>query len=541
MIENKRTAGIIVAVTAVALCICIAAVGFSDALTDLMGGKGIRMEYETELFDTDRLIDIDILMDEDEWNDMLENAIEEEYHVCDVVVNGTKFRNVAIRPKGNSSLAAIAYDSHTTRFSLKLEFDHFEEGQTCFGLDKLILNNNYADASNMKEAMIFDMYRFIGADASLYNFADISVNGDYWGVYLALEGVEKSFMLRNYGTEDGQLYKPDLADRELDEDAGAAEIADFMNNLSGCDLNYVDDDLGSYQFIWECQVTDTGKKDHRRVVTAIKNINEGNNLEKYLDMDNILKYMAVHEFSVNEDSLSAKDMPHNYYLYEYKGRLNILPWDYNLCLGGMGNGGPIKMINDPIDTPFDGTHFFDKVLENEAYCERYHGYLQKLTDEYFEGGEFDRTFNRIKGQIDDLVRTDPNTLYGYEQYQEASPMLYRIMSLRYESIKGQLNGTIPSTESGQSHEPKSRIDASEIDLKVMGEVGDGNFATAEQQFFEEERERREVRAKEKDDPGGFDLKKFLSAPQGRNTIAFSGSLILMIASLIALKFVKRRN
>ena len=61
------------------------------------------------------------------------------------------------------------------------------DGQTCFGLDKLILNNNYADATNMKEALIYDMYQYLGADASLYNYAEISVNGEYWGVYLALE------------------------------------------------------------------------------------------------------------------------------------------------------------------------------------------------------------------------------------------------------------------------------------------------------------------------------------------------------------------
>ena len=55
------------------------------------------------------------------------------------------------------------------------------DGQTCFGLDKLVLNNNYADATNMKEALVYDMYRYLDVDASLYNYARISVNGEYWG------------------------------------------------------------------------------------------------------------------------------------------------------------------------------------------------------------------------------------------------------------------------------------------------------------------------------------------------------------------------
>ena len=63
-------------------------------------------------------------------------------------------------------------------------------------------------------------------------------------------------------------------------------------------------------------------------MAALKNISEGNDLEQYMDVDNILKYMAVHVFSVNLDSLSGA-MAHNYYLYEDSGQLNILPWDYN--------------------------------------------------------------------------------------------------------------------------------------------------------------------------------------------------------------------
>lgn len=35
------------------------------------------------------------------------------------------------------------------------------------------------------------------------------MNGEDWGLYLAVEGVEESFLLRNYGTDYGELYKPD--------------------------------------------------------------------------------------------------------------------------------------------------------------------------------------------------------------------------------------------------------------------------------------------------------------------------------------------
>ena len=201
MLAHKHITKIVAAVMAAAVGLCLCAVAFSGPLTAWAGDKGIAQEYETALFDTSSILSVNIQMDEADWNDMLENATAETYYQCNVEVNGTMFYQVGIRPKGNTSLSAIANDDTTDRYSFKLEFDHYVDGQTCFGLDKLILNNNYADATNLKEALIYDMYQYLGADASLYNYAKISVNGEYWGVYLALEGVEDSFQLRNYGTE----------------------------------------------------------------------------------------------------------------------------------------------------------------------------------------------------------------------------------------------------------------------------------------------------------------------------------------------------
>ena len=231
MIAHKHITKIIAVVMAVAVCLCLCAVAFSRQIKAAAGDTGISMEYETALFDTDSVISVNILMDDADWNAMLENSTAEEYYQCDVEIHGTTFYRVGIRPKGNTSLTSIASDPTTDRYSFKLEFDHYVDGQSCFGLDKLILNNNYADATNMKEALIYDMYQYLGADASLYNYAKISVNGEYWGVYLALEAVEDSFMLRNYGAQSGKLYKPDSMNIGDGKDFGDfnADDMDFGN------------------------------------------------------------------------------------------------------------------------------------------------------------------------------------------------------------------------------------------------------------------------------------------------------------------------
>ena len=209
MVTNKYITKIASVIMAAAVILCLLACAFSQKLQAVYGNNAVAMEYESKLFNTDQIMDIDILMDEDDWNNMLKNAISEEYYSCNVVVNGKTFYSVGIRSKGNTSLSSIVNDPDTDRYSFKLEFDHYIEGQTCYGLDKLILNNNYADATSMKEALIYDMFQYLGADASLYNYAGVSVNGEYWGCYLALEGVEDSFLLRNYGAAKGELYKPE--------------------------------------------------------------------------------------------------------------------------------------------------------------------------------------------------------------------------------------------------------------------------------------------------------------------------------------------
>ena len=538
MIAHKHITKIIAVVMAVAACLCLCAVAFSGEIAAAMGDTGISMEYETELFDTSSILTVNILMDEADWNDMLENATAEEYYQCDVEVNGTTFYRVAIRPKGNTSLTSIASDPTTDRYSFKLEFDHYVDGQTCFGLDKLILNNNYADATNMKEALIYDMYQYLGADASLYNYAKISVNGEYWGVYLALEAVEDSFMLRNYGAQSGKLYKPDsmnigggkdFGDFNADDmdfgnmtppdtqgntdqanssvpsqtpdtvdppqnrdssgetsaepstDSGERPSMDFnfaggkggfSMSGGGADLNYTDDELDSYETIWDGEITTTTKTDHKRVVTALKNISEGNDLEDYMDIDNLLRYMAVHVFSVNEDSLSGT-MAHNYYLYETGGKLNLIPWDYNLALGGMGSSNDAtSVVNDAIDNAFSGTNFFDTLMEDETYHSQYYAYLQQLVSEYINDGGFDAFYERVRSQIDELVETDPTAFYSYDEYLTAVDTLYQVVKLRGESIQGQLDGTIPSTESTQ-RSSDALVNASTLDISVMGSMNTG--------------------------------------------------------------------
>ena len=75
------------------------------------------------------------------------------------------------------------------------------------------------------------MMGYFGVDAPLCSYVYITVNGEDWGLYLAVEGVEESFLERNYGSGYGELYKPDSMSMGGGRgNGGAFDMEDWMDD-----------------------------------------------------------------------------------------------------------------------------------------------------------------------------------------------------------------------------------------------------------------------------------------------------------------------
>jgi len=57
--------------------------------------------YEEKYFDRNSIMKIEIDIAKEEWEDMIANAMKEEFHEATVTVNGDVYPMVMIRPKGN--------------------------------------------------------------------------------------------------------------------------------------------------------------------------------------------------------------------------------------------------------------------------------------------------------------------------------------------------------------------------------------------------------------------------------------------------------
>ena len=194
--------------------ICTGAVALSLLLTVLLMGQRAAsgpavprtLGYENRLFDTSTVHTIDLVIDD--WEGFLENCEGEEYSACAVVIDGESVRNAGLRAKGNTSLSNVK-QLDSSRYSLKIEFDHYQTGTTYHGLDKLCLNNLIQDNTLMKDYLVYTLMNDFGAEAPLCSYAFVTVNGEDWGLFLAVEGLEDAFLQRAYGSETGDLYKPD--------------------------------------------------------------------------------------------------------------------------------------------------------------------------------------------------------------------------------------------------------------------------------------------------------------------------------------------
>ena len=448
------------AVLAAALVLLLGLAGKAGAILPAGENPG----YVSRLFDGSRVHRVDIQVED--WEAFLASAPEEEYIPATVEIDGEAFRQVGLRAKGNNSLRLTA-EYGLSRYSLKLEFDHYTDG-SYHGLDKLSLDASFQDNSYLKTWLAFDIMEFLGVPTPLRSFVWVTVNGQPWGLFLAVEEPEEAFARRNFGANHGQLYKPDY--RSL-----AEENADVH-------LRYTTDEPEDYPGIFENAKLDPSPADRQRLVDSLKILNSGEDLETAVDVEQVLRYFVGQVFVMNWDSYLGHT-GHNYLLYEEEGKLSMLPWDYNLAFGtyALGMTDPITdpnvLLNYPILTPAPGEYMtkrplYHQLMQVEEYFQQYQAYFRRFLAEYVESGKLSAALWQAAELIAPYVKSDPTAFCSYEDHRLAVETLEQVCLLRAESARGQLEGRYPATLAQQTQRPGEGVDASHVDLRDLGDFED---------------------------------------------------------------------
>lgn len=265
------------------------------------------------LFEKDSIAEIRIQISDEDWQSILDNPTAEEYHSASVTFNGQSVENAGFRTKGNLTLSTTA-SSDSDRYSFRVKFDKYVDDQELCGMDEMVLNNMMFDPSYLREYLTYEALRELGVNAPYTVFANVYVNDELFGFYLCVEAVDDSYLKRVYGDNDGNLYKADQGSTLASTDS-----------LTSLDQTNGDDE---------------SKDDLTQLIETLNDMPDGEKgeIESILDVDSVLKYLAVNSVLSNEDSY-AGNMAQNYYLYNNDGVFSMIPWDYNMSFGTGMNGG----------------------------------------------------------------------------------------------------------------------------------------------------------------------------------------------------------
>jgi len=479
MQKNKITSFML----AIIICLCGLSMPGCDSTTDSTPTASPDTEpqpfaYVEKLFNNTYVHEIKITLSSEDYHSLLTRAIEKNNYIGDVEVDGVIFNDVKLSPKGGSTLTELVKDQKTNNVSLRLKFKHDGNGSSCYGLDTLHLNNNYTDPSKLRDHLAYQMFDVLGVPAPLTSYAHVTVNGEEFGLYLAVEGMEKSFLARN-GLDDTELYKPESDFRDeyfketakliqgaidngtLDELLSDENIADaykyvviFAVNYrkrhglsetdsiyKGSDFKYTGDDPENYTDIFKKSIKNCSDKDKKKVIKALKNLSEMN-VDESLNTSEIIAYFAVNNLTFNIDGINYLN---NYYLAEKEGLLMIFPWDYNSAMpeAYLSEEKGYIDYNVSIDEVMNALNFAENPIwswipSNEKWLDSYHEALNKLLAEYLENNKWQEEINRVNEMIRPYIEKETSGPCTLEEYDNAVSQLKNFFAKRTADIRNDL-------------------------------------------------------------------------------------------------------
>ncbi len=298
------------------------------------------------------------------------------YMMASVTIDGETIDSVGIRIKGFSS----TFDKIKEPF--KIDFNRYVPGKRYDGLRKLNLNNGIGDPGFQREMICYDMMNRMGVDAPRTAFARLSINGEFFGTYILVEQVDKEFLQNNFNNSAGTLFK-------ATSEPAYQEFGSLQFPLS-FELK-TNEETNDYSAMTRLEdvLNDTPDADFPEAIQEVFNV------------DRFLKVLAVDVATNNWNSNLTAFRGGNWYLYEdpSTGKLQWIPWDYNLALGS-------KLY---LMEPYDCTPDFDYIVftDSTPTVQVYHANPNKITaDRRWFLGDTTIEISGVAGEV--LTRTFPD-------------------------------------------------------------------------------------------------------------------------------------
>ncbi len=296
-----------------------------------------------DLYDGSYVHDVRITFDKANWMNLLDsNRVNgDEMALAKVQIDGTTYENVGVSYAKN-----YTHQIGSKRNPWLLKLNLIDKKQNHQGYKALALSQALRDPSMVREVLGYEIARrYIPAPQA--NYVNLTVNSLNKGVYVNIEAVDETFIQKNFaGTEGGVLPAfrcvPDTRTRVQDDCDHTNFGALKYEKNAKCYLHNFD------------MLSKEGWDDLIELTKILHD--EPQNVEKALNIDRTLWFLAFNNVIVNLNSYTGQYSGNYYLIRDATGQFNFVPTELNLAFGSFKN------TNGMSDLDFDGLVTLDPLL-----------------------------------------------------------------------------------------------------------------------------------------------------------------------------------
>jgi spore coat protein H len=373
-------------------------------------------------FDGAVLQEVRLDMNSKDWQTLRQNYLSNAYYPADFHWGGQVVRNIGIRSRGTASRSEV-------KPGLRVDFNRYADDQTFLGLSSFVLRNNATDRTNLHERVSMLMFERMGVPAPREAHTRLFVNGEYAGLYSIVESIDKNFLARTRGENDGYLYK---FDRNIGDQP-------YYVTYSGPDSDlYV-----PHPFKPETHELDPHPQP---IVDMIRTVAEASDetfrdaIAQYLDLAAFIKHVAIEMFLNESDGVLGDYGTTNFYMYRpANSSLHaLIPWDKSETM----HDRTLSIFHNVDDVPESvQNRIMTRAMKYRDLANLYLDVLNACADSAAEPGEGDergwmvREIERELNQIKSAVVTDPQKTYSNDEFLQAVDALVKFAQDRPIFVK----------------------------------------------------------------------------------------------------------
>lgn len=357
---------------------------------------GLSLSYKPKYtsFDEYDVMEVELDIKPDEFKDMIENPRKKDLREASVKINNKEYNKIGVRTRGHSTISKNeAMGGY--RYNLELRLDAFNKNSNYEGVESINLNFSITYTGLINEYIGYRLMKTMGIISPECCFAFLKVNGVDWGVCVAVEEVDKTFVKKNFENTQGDLYKSVRSGEDHEE-----ALMDYWYSFKQLRLK-----------------TNKTTTDHDAFKTMAQSFVDEEGYEKYFDVDTFLKLAALNRVTGNFDDFST--LQNNYYLYETNGYFTVIPWDLDEGFRYASDSEDIMRIypKESENNREIGFNIFYIILKNDEYKKQYTEYVKKACS-IIDEDILKIMINESVHRIDKYCRKDRTMLYPYDKWRD---------------------------------------------------------------------------------------------------------------------------